>query len=280
MSVLRSVPIFTLLIAFGAGSDSAPGQEVEVAPPAPLKTDGARAVQDRDDAPLLVTERWADGADLATIADLLATRASGTTALDLSIESKGSNYIKVYAGRAVRYRIVGVLTDDANEGLALFGFDLAFDGGPLSPADAPTGEPTPGCDHPMANFTIPWGITNPAGFGGTVIGDELIQVGGGQNTINNTPDVAPFPIGPVLTGVAKPSACGPAVLVTGTLITPREPGTYTLRLANPFANVIREGETGEPFWAAEAVDIGSVTELTITTYPLKRLRSRYDSARD
>lgn len=280
MSLVRLVPMLTILVAFGAGSDSAPGQEGEPAPPAPLQTEVDRTAQDRGDAPVPAIERWADGADLATIADLLAERAGGTTALDLSIESKGSNSIKVYAGRPVRYRIVGVLTDDANEGLALFGFDLAFDGGPLSPANAPTGEPTPDCDHPMANFTIPWGITNPAGFGGTVIGDQLVQVGGGQNTINNTPDVAPFPIGPVLTGVAKPSACGPAVLVTGTLITPREPGTYTLTLANPFANVISSGETGEPFWATEAVNIRSVIELTITTHSLKRLRSRYDSPRD
>ena len=280
MSLVRLVPIFTIVVAFGAGSDSAPGQEAESAPPAPLQTDVNRAVQVRDDAPVPSIERWADGTDLATIADLLAERASGTTALDLSIESKGSNSIAVYAGRPVRYRIVGLLTDDANEGLALFGFDLAFDGGPLSPAGAPTGEPTPDCDHPMVNFTIPWGITNPAGFGGTVIGEQLVQVGGGQNTINNTPDVAPFPIGPVLTGVAKRSACGPADLVTGTLITPRQPGTYTLTLANPFANVIREGETGEPFWATEAVNIASVTELTITTHPLKLRRSRHDSPRD
>ncbi len=208
---------------------------------------------------------------LHSLALLLSDSATETTELDLSVESRGSNSVVVAPRAEVRYEVIGVLSDDANEGLALFGFNLVFDGGDLSHADLPTAEPTPGCDDPMINFMLPWGVTNPdspcppaCGYGGTIIDGDLIQVGGAQNTLNNTPDNAPFPIGPVLTGVARPSGCGPAVLVTGTLTAPDVEGTYSLAVTEPFANVIREGETGEPYWAAETAGVGTTASLTIT----------------
>lgn len=207
---------------------------------------------------------------LERLAVSLSSGSAVSTALSLSVESSGSNIATVPPGTRINYQVTGVLSDDANEGLALFGFDLNFNGGDLSHADIPTGVPTPGCDNPMINFTLPWGITNPdspcppaCGFGGTIINGDLIQAGGGQNTINNTPDNAPFPIGPVLTGVAMPSGCGSVVLVSGTVVAPIVPGTYTLFLDNPFANIIRQGATGEPFWEVEAASIGEVRNLTI-----------------
>ena len=51
-------------------------------------------------------------------------------------------------------------------------------------------------------------VSRAFGIGGTAINGNLVQVGGAQNTINRTPDIAPFPIGPVLLGVARPSGCG------------------------------------------------------------------------
>ena len=46
--------------------------------------------------------------------------------------------VEVAPGAEVLYTVVGQLTDDVNEGLALVGFDLAFDGGDLTQADSPT----------------------------------------------------------------------------------------------------------------------------------------------
>ena len=37
----------------------------------------------------------------------------------------------------------------------------------------------------MSAFAPPDGLSNPAGYGGTLIGDAYVQVGGAQNTINN-----------------------------------------------------------------------------------------------
>jgi len=207
------------------------------------------------DVEVLLVRQWANS---------FAAFAAQPSNLGVSVESEGSNSVIVAPGATVRYEVVGILSDDANEGLALVGFDLDFDGRDLTQADSPTGMPTGTCENPMINFTIPWGITNPAGYGGTVIGGDLIQVGGAQNTIKNTVDNAPFPIGEVLTGVAQPGGCGPALLVTGRLTAPAVDGTYTLALENLFANVIREGETGAgPFWATEAAGVGTITNLTI-----------------
>ncbi len=219
------------------------------------------------------------GTELDWVADVLAGSSVTASELQVSVRASGSNRIVVAPGDDVRYEVFGLLSDDANEGLALVGFDLVFDGGDLTPADQPRGVPTPGCDNPMANFTVPWGITNPVGFGGTVIEGDLIQVGGGQNTINNTPDNAPFPIGPVLPGVAKPSACGPAVLVTGRLTVPDVPGLYTLSAMNIFANVIVEGESGERYWATAAAGIGVVDDLVIVVAQTpKRSPARWHGA--
>jgi hypothetical protein len=184
---------------------------------------------------------------LASLAPIAAA-----TDLNLSVESGGTNAIVVAPGDSVNWSVVGALSDGANEGLAFFVFDVSFDGGSLTQAGAPT-------SAPMTSFDSPLGLVNPAGFGGTVYAGDLIQVGGAQNTINNT--FAAEPIGTVLPGVASPGAA--ETLVTGSLTAPVAPGTYTLSLGNVMANVIRQGETGSPFWAVDAAGVGTVTDLTI-----------------
>ena len=67
--------------------------------------------------------------------------SAAATELDLSVESGGSNSITVAPGEVVNYEVIGSLSDDVNEGLALAGFDLECTCGPLSPADEPTTEP-------------------------------------------------------------------------------------------------------------------------------------------
>jgi len=174
--------------------------------------------------------------------------------LDIGITSNGSSNIVVTAcGGTIAYEISGVLSDTQNEGLAGFALDLAFTGGPLAAANVPT-------SAPMLNFDRPAGLTGPAGFGGEVVDGRLVRVGGGQNTIKNTIDHAPFPIGSVVTGVAHTQT----VLVTGSLTTPAQPGTYTLSVSNVKAIVIRQGEDGAGIvWATEPTSAGAITALTI-----------------
>jgi hypothetical protein len=116
----------------------------------------------------------------------------------------------------------------------------------------------------MVNFNRPLGFTNPAGYGGTVLAGGLVQVGGAQNTIANT--LAAIPTGSVVTGVAWPGT--PETLVSGTLNAPAQPGTYVLSTANLFANVIRQGETGVPFWHVEPAGAGTNTPLMISVEAL------------
>ena len=187
-------------------------------------------------------------------------RSPGRAAdLNVVVQVNGSSSISVAPGSEVRYEVVGELGDDANEGLAFFIFDLEFDGGDLPQADTPTGAP-------MNSFVIPGGVTNPAGFGGAVDvpgrEGDLVQVGGCQNVIQNTPELAPCPIGSVIPGIAWPGS--PEVLVTGTLTAPAPVGTYTLQVTNLSARLIKQDETGVPFWATVTVGMGTVTGLTIT----------------
>lgn len=176
------------------------------------------------------------------------------TDLTLTCTVNGSSNANVAPSSMVTYTITGELTDNVNEGLALVGFDLSFDGGALSQANAPT-------TAPMTNFDRNAGITNPAGFGGTIIGGNLVQVGGGQNTILNTLGNAPFPIGGVTTDVAQFGA--PQIIATGSLTMPASGGPYHLNITNGFANVIKAGETGVPFWATEAVGTVNVVDCTL-----------------
>lgn len=181
--------------------------------------------------------------------------ASTALATDLNIAVKdlnGNSSITVAPGATVQYRVSGQLSDTLNEGLALLGFDLDFDGGPLPQANTPT-------QNPMLNFVRNAGITNPDGYGGTIINGDLVQVGGGQNTINNFTGNADFPVGTVITNVAKANQ----EFVTGSFTAPMSAGTYTLMIKNVFANVIKQGETGNPFWATQAAGVGAVGNLTV-----------------
>ena len=188
---------------------------------------------------------------LAAVLFLAAAAPALATNLNLSIQSGGSNTVTVPTGAIVNYAVVGVLSDNASDGLAAFSIDLSFTGGPLTPAANPSAPP-------MTAFNRPAGLTNPAGFGGTVVGGVLRQVGGAQNTIRNS--LAPFPNGNVIVDVAQIGQALP--LVTGSLVAPA-PGTYLLTLSNLGANVIKQGQTGLPFWKVERAAAGSVTPLTV-----------------
>jgi hypothetical protein len=173
--------------------------------------------------------------------------------ITLSIESGGAHIVDAFVGSQVDYKIWAELSDNNNEGLALLCFDLTYTGGALAQANAPTGAT-------QLNFATPLGINNPAGFGGTPTGGNLVQVGGAQNTIKNT--FAAIPTGSVITGVG---ANGARVLfASGTLDAPASPGSYTLDATQVVANVVRLGETGTgEFWAVDKAGVGGVTGLII-----------------
>ena len=183
----------------------------------------------------------------------LAAASVYGTDLNVSVRSEGSNTVTVAPGAIVVYEVSGILSDSLNEGLALVLFDLSFSGGDLAPADTPAAPP-------MNNFALNLGITNPDGFGGTVINGDLIQVCGAQNTINNTPANAAFPVGSVIVDLAQSEL----VVVTGSLTAPVTPGEYTLTLSNLASTVIVAGEDGMPFWATETGGVGTIDNLTIT----------------
>jgi len=177
---------------------------------------------------------------------------ASATGLNLSVQAGGSNTVVVGPGEHVNYSVVGELSDHASLGLAMFSFDLSYSGGALAQARAPLSDP-------MKRFAVPEGLNNPAGFGGTQASGMLRQVGGAQNTIRNTS--APVPIGLVLTDVGQPGS--PVVLAQGGLSAPNAVGDFTLSARSLFANVIRQGETGQPFWRVDPCAAGGVQNLTI-----------------
>jgi len=206
--------------------------------------------------------KWARAAFVAAVIFGAAGSAFATN-LNVSVRSGGSSSVTVPPGATVSWAVVGELSDNLNAGLALFSVDLGFSGGPLT-------QGLNAASLPMLSFTPPAGLTNPAGFGGTVVGGQLRQVGGAQNTIKNT--FAPYPNGTVVTGVAAAGA--PVTLASGQLTAPVTPGTYTLTPSGLVANVIRQGETGTPFWHVDRANAGTVQSLVVQVSPTATLSRR------
>ncbi|MCP3917098.1 MAG: hypothetical protein GY711_16240 [bacterium] len=175
------------------------------------------------------------------------------TEMSVTVQSGGALEVWVVPGATVPYEVIGETTTNEHEGLAGFSFDLVFDGGPLAQAADPT-------SGPMLAFFAPDGISNPAGFGGTPVAGDLVQVGGGQNTIANT--FAPKPVGSVVEGVALPGAG--ATLVSGTLTAPQAAGTYRLSVSDLRANVLSSrSSAADPFWFVDLVDGGVPVDLIV-----------------
>ncbi|MCA9251352.1 MAG: hypothetical protein KDA54_09480 [Phycisphaerales bacterium] len=172
----------------------------------------------------------------------------GDGVLDVRATSEGITTITVETGATFTFDVRAMLDSTDTLGLAGFAFDVSFDGGDLTPMDTPAA---------MADFTAPKGFSNPAGYGGTVVNGDLIQVGGGQNTINYV--LADGPTGMVMTGIGYAEE----ILATGALTAPAMPGTYTVTIYNVNATTINAGEAGAPVWRAEPATVGVVTNLTV-----------------
>lgn len=211
---------------------------------------------------------WLTGLALTS---LLATAQA--TDLNLRVTSNGSSTIGVAPGATIPYVLTGELSDSSSAGLALFAVDMTCSGGAnAAGAMPPAVNPAVA---PMNNFAAPRGFTNPTGFGGVPFTGPgnifgLRQVGGGQNTINNT--IAPTPNGTVILGLAQSGS--PLDLATGTLSAPYQVGTFTLAATNPLANVIRAGQGATPtFWKVDQAGVGASVPLTFTVQAVRPNKS-------
>lgn len=113
-----------------------------------------------------------------------------------------------------------------------------------------------------------WGLTNPSaspnlsGYSGTCDGaGALLQIGGGQNTIGNTPGGAPYPIGAVVTGKGNG---GWVTVAEGDIdassLTAGQ--SWVVSVNTVFANTINTGQVAAPYAVSEAT-IGTLSSLTI-----------------
>lgn len=164
------------------------------------------------------------------------------------------------ANTMIQFDILGELTGSANEGLAAFGFDLSatLDGEDFDVTSATVTAPSPEMDA----FAVR-GLRNPAGYGGTPINGVLVQIGAGQNTINNPGPIPPFPEGDVDFGIGLN---GPQVLASVSIVLEQTPtDRYVFNVGNGFATVIKEGEVDPP-QMVEAV--GDVTGAALEVAPL------------
>lgn len=180
----------------------------------------------------------------------LTSVAAAQTTLQLEVSTAQGPVVHVLAGATVDYQVTGLLGGDASQGLCMFAFDAAFDGGDLDQMAAPAA-------GTIQEFVSPRGFNNPAGFGGTPRTGDLLQVGGAMNTIAN--QFAPTPSGIVVTGFGDGA---PAVLATGSLTAPAAAGTYTLSLSDGFANAL-ESQDPTGFWRVRPVDVLQPTALTV-----------------
>jgi len=163
-----------------------------------------------------------------TMGPLLACSAC-VHAATFTVELAATSSTTVTPGGSVGYEITGELTD-GQFGMAAFAVDLQTNTGVGQPQATDS-------DPEMGAFARDVGFANPAGYMGTQADDDLIQVGGAQNTIGNDGVVPnpPYPSGSVVTNVAVGSS---VVLATGTVTAPAGPGTYTVNLADPIAAVL------------------------------------------
>jgi len=168
--------------------------------------------------------------------------------------------------------VVGHLTQQANLGLAFFAYDLRVTGPQaVNLSTAAVFSPTAG----VASFRQPLGYSIL--FDGTPSGNDLLQLGGGQNTINNVPGQSPFvpfPSGAVVfddgtnTGVGHDPAGVVMHSVTLTLPPTVAVGeVYTVELVpnSLFANMI--SAFNSPDFVVDSVNgaIGASASITIAS---------------
>ncbi len=181
------------------------------------------------------------------ISILAAAFVSGAMAeptATLTLESP-SDGLTVSAGATIDWTInVSVSTGD-NAGLALVCVDLVQDPGNPAFLDLPPGD-LASIDATMENFSRPLGISNPGeggadtGYIGVQRGDDgqqnLIQIGGGQNTFGEAGEIMGTNPNPI-PGVGQ---SGPQIVLSGSFAAPATAGAYVYSLADGIANVMED----------------------------------------
>ncbi len=153
--------------------------------------------------------------------------------------------------------VKALVTPTAGEGgLALFGFDLDVPAGvPLASNQATT---------TLTSFVKNEGLTNPAGFGGTLSGaTTLLQIGGGQNTIGYTGTSPAYPTGAVVAGVGLTEVTVATIVVDTSALTP---GDYVFQISNGFANLIDPASqpSAPPYTVSAATMLAGQPTYTLT----------------
>ena len=212
---------------------------------------------------------------LAVIAVLcVGTSAYADITLELRlVDDVGSAAPTIANDEEVELHLQGRLLGDPSEGLALWGANLSAIAAGTVPPNADL------CDTsgfvivaPVADYEFDrnLGLTNPAsligqtGYSGTCDGTDLLQLGGGQNTIGND-DPPAYPTGTVLFGVGNSDweDLGVGYYVPNV----DDDGTVTLTLDTGFANVIDVGEVDQCVVAAyivSGVDTDTMAGMVIT----------------
>ncbi len=176
------------------------------------------------------------------------------------------------ANDCVGFEIRGHLTDSANEGLAFFAFDLEVVSDPPGSTINLGSVMSMGGGPAVDNFSQPQGYS--VDFTGTVVGDDLIQAGGGQNTIGNTgvDPFPPFPSGAVALNLGH--GVDGVVLFDAPAVCPvlgfSIPGdvapdtTYTLQIkpGSLYANVITSHDVGLDTYVVDPVTTAIGTGVT------------------
>lgn len=208
---------------------------------------------------------------LAAVAALCVATVANADTVELRIVTDGNASSANVANDAVvnvfiQGRVVGGTTD----GLALWGANVS-PSGTLAFDLTDTSAFLLAAPVSMANFDRNLGLTNPpgpvpadlgvkTGYKGTASGVELLQVGGGQNTIGNT-DPPAFPVGPVVDEVGN---AGYEDFAVGTLTAPSAgSGTIIIGCNTAFANLLSDFAAGSPYPVEAATSVDCVGDLTI-----------------
>lgn len=190
--------------------------------------------------------------------------ADGTVSLTLSSPSDGQD---VDAGASVSWTITAEVSTGDNLGLALIAVDLLQD--ELNPElmDIPPADAAP---TEMQGFALPGGVTNPAGYPGTQVGDtgeqNLLQIGGGQNIFGQA---GPTGIGQdVDVDSSIGQGVGGQVIATGSFNAPATTGSYTFTISGAVANTLETVQAAPLNSTATQADIVYVDDtITFTVIP-------------
>lgn len=179
------------------------------------------------------------------MAALLSVTAGAVHAGTTTVTLVPAGATTVEPGGSLDFNVSAAHTAGDNQGLAFLVFDLQVTG----PSAIVLGDQlTTSAVGPAVNFVEPLGFGSATG---TPIGNDIVQIGGGQNTIGNDPNSEPFVPVPTGTPVTNVGHSGATPFIQGSLQIPAgaAAGDYTLsfRTGSVVANeMTQDAPTGDP----------------------------------